>query len=221
LRGVRAPARRRLLPLHALPASHGDGSVAAGKGRAGLPPRYAGRGRDPRLRPRTRLREALLLPLRLCALESGPARPRRPQRPPRGVRRRPRRPPVPSPVRGVRRSVGAVARRRPAALPGAAAAGRRMRIVLTRAAAQAQPLADRLQALGYEIVLCPLLEIQPLGDEPIDVAGYDWVVVTSPNGAAELARRRRGKPRHLAAVGPGTAEALHARGLQPDVVAED
>jgi len=96
-----------------------------------------------------------------------------------------------------------------------------MRIIVTRAAAQARPLADRLAALGHRVVLCPLIEIEPLGDEPLDVSGYDWVVVTSPNGAGELARRRAGEPRRLAAVGPGTAEALRAQGLEPDVVADD
>jgi uroporphyrinogen III methyltransferase/synthase len=96
-----------------------------------------------------------------------------------------------------------------------------MRIVVTRAVAQARPLADRLAALGHQVVLCPLLEIEPLGDEPLDVSAYDWVVVTSPNGAGELARRRAGEPRRLAAVGPGTAEALRAQGLEPDVVADD
>ena len=38
-----------------------------------------------------------------------------------------------------------------------------MRIVVTRAAAQAQPLAARLEALGHDVVLCPLLEVEPLG----------------------------------------------------------
>ena len=41
---------------------------------------------------------------------------------------------------------------------------------------------------------CPLVEIEPLGDEPVDVAGYDWVVVTSVNGARELRRRLDGTP---------------------------
>jgi uroporphyrinogen-III synthase len=96
-----------------------------------------------------------------------------------------------------------------------------MKVVVTRAAAQAGPLADRLEALGHEVVLCPLVEIEPLGDDPIDVGAYDWVVVTSPNGADELARRRDGEPRRLAAVGPGTADALRSNGLEADVVAED
>jgi uroporphyrinogen III methyltransferase / synthase len=93
-----------------------------------------------------------------------------------------------------------------------------MRVVVTRPKEQAAPLAGRLEALGHEVVICPLIETEPLGDDPIDVAPYDWVVVTSMNGARELARRRRGKPKRLAAIGPGTAEALRAQGLEPELV---
>jgi uroporphyrinogen-III synthase len=93
-----------------------------------------------------------------------------------------------------------------------------MRIVVTRADAQAEPLAARLEALGHEVVRCPLIGIEPLGDEPIDASAYDWVVVTSPNGARELARRLTSPPRRLAAVGPGTADALHEQGLVADLV---
>jgi uroporphyrinogen-III synthase len=93
-----------------------------------------------------------------------------------------------------------------------------MRVVVTRAEAQSDPLAERLEALGHEVVRCPLLRIEPIGDEPIDAAPYDWVVVTSPNGAAELARRLVAPPRRLAAIGPGTEAALLAFGLRPDLV---
>ena len=93
-----------------------------------------------------------------------------------------------------------------------------MRVVVTRPREQAAPLADRLEALGHEVVLCPLIEVEPLGDAPIDVAAYDWVIVTSANGARELARRRRGEPKRVAAIGPGTAATLRERGLAPDLV---
>lgn len=93
-------------------------------------------------------------------------------------------------------------------------------MVVTRAADQAGPLADRLRALGCEVVLCPLIRVEPLGDDAIDAAAYDWVVVTSPNGAAELARRLAAPPRRLAAIGPGTADELCAHGLEPDLVPE-
>ncbi|MDQ3992685.1 MAG: uroporphyrinogen-III synthase, partial [Actinomycetota bacterium] len=64
-----------------------------------------------------------------------------------------------------------------------------VRVVLTRPAGQERELAGRLAQLGHEVVSCPLIRIEPLGDEPIDASRYDWLVVTSRNGAAEVARR--------------------------------
>jgi uroporphyrinogen-III synthase len=93
-----------------------------------------------------------------------------------------------------------------------------MRIVITRPKAQAGRLARRLETLGHEVVVCPLIEVEPLGDEPLDLDTYDWVVVTSPNGARELARRQRNAPKRLAAIGPGTADALREQHLEPDLV---
>jgi uroporphyrinogen III methyltransferase/synthase len=93
-----------------------------------------------------------------------------------------------------------------------------VRVVVTRAEEQGSALAARLEALGAEIVVCPLIRIESLGDEPIDLSGWEWVVVTSPNGARELARRISGAPRHFAAIGPGTADALRGAGFEPDLV---
>jgi uroporphyrinogen III methyltransferase/synthase len=92
-----------------------------------------------------------------------------------------------------------------------------MKVVVTRPRDQAQPLVDRLTAIGAEVVECPLIEIERTSDEPIDAAGYDWLVVTSPNGAAEIVRRGRNLPR-VAAIGPATADALRAHGIEPDFV---
>ncbi|MBA3412541.1 MAG: uroporphyrinogen-III synthase [Actinobacteria bacterium] len=90
-----------------------------------------------------------------------------------------------------------------------------MRIVVTRPQAQASSLVERLERLGHEVVVCPLIEIEPLGDEPIDLGAYDWVVVTSPNGAAELVRRLRGRLPRVAAIGPGTTAVLRTHGIEP------
>jgi uroporphyrinogen-III synthase len=92
-----------------------------------------------------------------------------------------------------------------------------VKVIVTRPRDQAGPLVARLEALGHEVVECPLIEIERISDEPIDADGYDWVVVTSPNGADELARRGRNLPK-LAAVGPGTAERLREHGLEPAFV---
>jgi uroporphyrinogen III methyltransferase/synthase len=80
------------------------------------------------------------------------------------------------------------------------------------------PLAARLRDLGYDVVSCPLIVVEPLGDGPVDASGYEWLVVTSRKGAAELGRRLTGRPRQIAAVGAGTAEALRAYGLVADLV---
>jgi uroporphyrinogen-III synthase len=53
----------------------------------------------------------------------------------------------------------------------------------------------------------PLIAVEPLGEEPVDVEGYDWVVLTSATGARELRRRLRGEPARVAAIGPATARA--------------
>jgi uroporphyrinogen-III synthase len=93
-----------------------------------------------------------------------------------------------------------------------------MRVIVTRPRAQAQPLVDRIEALGFETVECPLIEIIRTSDDPIDCAGYAWAIVTSPNGADEVARRARNLPK-VAAVGPGTAETLRRHGIEPAFVA--
>jgi uroporphyrinogen-III synthase len=93
-----------------------------------------------------------------------------------------------------------------------------MRVIVTRPRDQAGPLVGRIEALGHEVVACPLIEIVPAGEEAVDTAGYDWLVVTSPNGAEHFARRRRGALPKLAAIGPGTAETLCAHGLTADLV---
>jgi uroporphyrinogen-III synthase len=93
-----------------------------------------------------------------------------------------------------------------------------MRVIVTRPRSQAGPLLDRLEAIGCEIVECPLIEIERTSDEPVDATGYDWLVVTSPNGADELARRLVGERPRVAAVGPGTAERLREHGIEPAFV---
>jgi uroporphyrinogen-III synthase len=88
-----------------------------------------------------------------------------------------------------------------------------MRVLVTR-----EELIQPVQALGHEAVLCELIRIEPIGDEPVDASQYDWLVVTSRNGADELARRGVTAGR-IAAIGPATADALRSHGLRVDLVA--
>ena len=96
-----------------------------------------------------------------------------------------------------------------------------MKVVVTRPRAQAAELARRLEALGHEVLVEPLIETEPLGDDPVDVDGYDWVVVTSVNGARELRRRMRGTPRRVAAIGRATADAFGRVDLVPRVSTQE
>jgi uroporphyrinogen III methyltransferase/synthase len=109
------------------------------------------------------------------------------------------------------------------------------RVVVTRARAQASGLAARLRALGAEVVEAPAIRIEPrpLDAGPISAAiarieDYALVCLTSPNGAELLmdaltahGRDARALARAtVAAIGPGTASALTARGIRADVVPE-
>jgi uroporphyrinogen-III synthase len=92
-------------------------------------------------------------------------------------------------------------------------AGRR--VVVTRAAEQADPSAELITSVGAIPVVVPLVEIV---DEPDELArlralhldAIEWLVVTSPNGARRVAPLLApGSPRPLvAAVGAATAEVL-------------
>jgi uroporphyrinogen-III synthase len=88
-----------------------------------------------------------------------------------------------------------------------------MRVLVTR-----EELVARVESLGHDAVFCELIRVEPLGDEPVDARAYDWLVVTSRNGAHELGRRGVSANR-IAAIGPATAEALRSHGLRVDLVA--
>jgi uroporphyrinogen-III synthase len=111
-------------------------------------------------------------------------------------------------------------------------AGRR--ILITRARHQAGRLAEALEAQGAEVLRLPTIEIVPpetcahldaLLDE---ISGFDWLIVTSANGAAALAGRMQflGMPperlQHLqvAAIGPATADAVGRIGLKVSAMPE-
>ena len=107
------------------------------------------------------------------------------------------------------------------------------RVVVTRAREQADELVVRLQAQGATTVEAPAIEIRDPADGGaalVAAAGrlgdYDWVVLTSRNGARRLldAVEDRGRDARafagarLAAIGPGTAEALAGANLVVDLV---
>ncbi len=109
------------------------------------------------------------------------------------------------------------------------------RVLVTRPAMQPDPLCQRLAALGAEVLEQPAIEIADPPDwRPVDDAlsrlhQFDWLVFSSANGVRYLLGRlmatggdvRRLGTLKLAAIGPGTAAALAAFSLRPDVVPED
>ncbi|MEJ7823928.1 MAG: uroporphyrinogen-III C-methyltransferase [Solirubrobacteraceae bacterium] len=97
-------------------------------------------------------------------------------------------------------------------------------VAVTRARAQASPLAARFRALGASVVEVPAIRIEPIDATLPDLAAFDLLCVTSPNGARRLlqccrdARALHGPA--IAAIGPGTADALRERGVVADIVPE-
>ena len=103
-------------------------------------------------------------------------------------------------------------------------------VVVTRPAAQAEPMVERLEALGARVVRLPLLAIEP----PLDLeaaramvraaATCDLAVFVSTNavdhGLALLRETCGGVPAgvRLAAIGQATAQALEAQARAPDLV---
>lgn len=123
----------------------------------------------------------------------------------------------------------------PPPAPAVPLAGRR--VLVLRAAAQADALAERVAALGGEPVVAPVLAIAP-GDLPaLDTAlgeaaagRFALLCLTSPNGVDAVAdglarlglapQALRAVPR-IACVGPGTDARLAARlGLRADLLPE-
>jgi len=99
-------------------------------------------------------------------------------------------------------------------------AGRR--IGITRARPQGSELARRLRNLGATVIEAPTIRIEPINAPVPNFEMYDLVVLTSPNGVGrlfELVRdaRELAGPR-IAAIGPGTAQALRDGGVEADVV---
>jgi uroporphyrinogen III methyltransferase/synthase len=79
-----------------------------------------------------------------------------------------------------------------------------------------------LRALGARVVVAPAIRIEPLEAQLPDLAEVDLLCVTSPNGARrllEIARDARALAGPtIAAIGPGTADALRFGGIEPDIV---
>jgi uroporphyrinogen-III synthase len=111
--------------------------------------------------------------------------------------------------------------------PGRPLAGRR--VAHFRAATQARELSDAIRSLGGDAVAVPLVAVVEPADDGSALRralgrarAYDWLVVTSANGARAIADLARTAPGErvwaLAAVGSATARTLHELGFAVDFV---
>jgi uroporphyrinogen III methyltransferase/synthase len=102
-------------------------------------------------------------------------------------------------------------------------------VVVTRAREQASEVRARLETLGATVLELPAIAIEPV-EFPVPVLDeYSWLVFTSANGVIAFFERgldtagldtRALAGVRIAAIGPGTADALLARGVRPDLVPE-
>ncbi len=109
-----------------------------------------------------------------------------------------------------------------------------LRVVVTRARAQASGLAATLAALGAEVIELPAIRVVPridsaeVRDAVSAIHSYGLVCLTSPNGVRLLfeALDQAGLDARalanatVAAIGPGTARALARGGISADIVPE-
>jgi len=109
------------------------------------------------------------------------------------------------------------------------------RLLLCRPKSQARESSRAIRARGARAIVKPLIEIGPPDDPSVllqvvpRLGTYDWVVLTSANGAerlmtaittAGLDARAFGRAK-IAVIGPGTARPLARWGLTPDVISEE
>ncbi|GAC1613311.1 MAG: hypothetical protein NVS9B1_21660 [Candidatus Dormibacteraceae bacterium] len=89
-------------------------------------------------------------------------------------------------------------------------------VLVTRPEGATDPLAVALAELGYRVHAVPTVVTEAIPLHLPDLAGYDWVVLTSAAGVRALPDLPTG-PR-WAVVGPATARALRDRGVEPNLI---
>ncbi len=89
-------------------------------------------------------------------------------------------------------------------------------VLATRPGGESDPLVQALRQRGYRVHAVPTVKTEAVELDSGSLAQHDWVVFTSARGVEAFAELPSG-PR-LAAVGPETAKALRARGVEPAYV---
>jgi uroporphyrinogen-III synthase len=89
----------------------------------------------------------------------------------------------------------------------------RRRIWITRAQPGAAATAARLEAMGFEPVIGPVLDVRPRAAVDVDLAGGDTLAFTSAAGVSAFAALTTARDLAVFAVGDATAEAARAAGF--------
>jgi len=71
------------------------------------------------------------------------------------------------------------------------------------------------------VTIAPLIAIESVETGPVDLNGYDWLVLTSATGARELSKRATGRAARVAAIGAATARAWGEVDLVPRAASQE
>ncbi|MDP8957118.1 MAG: uroporphyrinogen-III synthase [Actinomycetota bacterium] len=107
-------------------------------------------------------------------------------------------------------------------------------VIVTRAAAERDPLVEMLEERGARAIRAPAIQLVPARDDVLDAAidelaagRFEWVVFTSRTGVGVVMNRLAARGMDgtalrasVAAVGEGTAHALAHAGIEPAMVPE-
>jgi uroporphyrinogen-III synthase len=88
-----------------------------------------------------------------------------------------------------------------------------MRIAVTRPEEDAGPLKEKLEALGHEAVIVPLLDIRPRPGAAIPARPWQAIAVTSANGIRSLPEGHDLSSIRTLTVGPQSLKAARAAGF--------
>ena len=89
-------------------------------------------------------------------------------------------------------------------------------VLVTRPDGESDPLVHALRKRGYRVHAVPMVQTEPVDFDAGALVGCDWIVLTSARGVKALTDLPTGPK--FAAVGPETARALRARGVEPSHV---
>ncbi len=102
-------------------------------------------------------------------------------------------------------------------------------VVVTRAREQASTVTRRLEEMGASVIELPTIAVEPLAIDRPRPSEFAWIVFTSVNGVTGFFERalavhdldvRALAGCRIAAIGPGTADALRRHGVRADLLPE-